>query len=122
MDLQLKNKTALVFGAGGGLGSAIAQSLAAEGVNIVAADIDGGAAEVTAERIKTEGGSSIALPWDIGDLSVIPQRFADIETTYGTVDILVNNTGAAADAGLRAVTRRLVEIFRHDGALGHLCD
>ncbi len=43
MDLGIRGKVALVFGAGGGLGGAIARGLAAEGARVVAADIDGDA-------------------------------------------------------------------------------
>ncbi len=93
MDLQLHDKTALVFGAGGGLGGAIAKSLAGEGVRVVVADIDEKSAKVTADAIAAGGGKAIALAWDIADLSLIAQKLADIERAFGPVDILVNNTG-----------------------------
>ncbi|WP_454857201.1 SDR family oxidoreductase [Rhizobium binxianense] len=93
MDLQLNGKTALVFGAGGGLGGAIARSLAGEGVQVVAADIDHAAAEATAKAIADDGGRALALGWDIGALSVIEERLATIAKAFGPVDILVNNTG-----------------------------
>ena len=93
MDLQLKDKVALVFGAGGGLGGAIARSLATEGAVVIAADIDASAAERTVEEIVATGGTAKALVWDLTDLSAIPQRLATIAETAGPVDILVNNTG-----------------------------
>lgn len=93
MDLQLSGKTALVFGAGGGLGGAIARSLAAEKANVVVADIDLAAAEKTAQAIEARGHKAFALQWDIGDLSVIEERLALIGSTFGAVDVLVNNTG-----------------------------
>lgn len=93
MDLQIKDKTALVFGAGGGLGGAIAQSLAAEGARVVVADIDQAAAEATVAKITANGQTAIALQWDIGDLTVTEQRLAHIGSEFGPVDILVNNTG-----------------------------
>lgn len=93
MDLQLNQKTALVFGAGGGLGGAIAKSLAAEGVSVVAADIDEGSARSTADAMVAEGGRAIALAWDIADLTLIDRQLDRIKTSYGPVDILVNNTG-----------------------------
>jgi len=93
LDMQLNGKTALVFGAGGGLGGAIARSLAAEGVRVAVADIDEAAAAKTAEAIVSAGGKALAIGWDIADLSVIETRLASIAGTFGPVDILVNNTG-----------------------------
>ncbi|SMO80379.1 SDR family oxidoreductase [Paracoccus laeviglucosivorans] len=89
MDLGISGKNALVFGGGGGLGGAIAQSLAAEGAQVVVADIDAEAAGRTASAITAAGGNARAVQWDIGDLSVLADRLAEI----GAVDILVNNTG-----------------------------
>lgn len=93
MDLQLNSKTALIFGAGGGLGGAIARSLAAEGVSVVVADIHEESATATAEAISGAGGKAIPLVWDIGDLSLIGQKLDAIKAAFGPVDILVNNTG-----------------------------
>lgn len=89
MDFGLTGKVALVFGGGGGLGGAIARSLAAEGARVVVADIDEGAAQKTADAVVQAGGDAVALAWDIADLSVIPARLASV----GPVDVLVNNTG-----------------------------
>lgn len=93
MDFGVSGKTALVFGAGGGLGGAIAARLAAEGVNVVAADIDTDAAQRTARAIESAGGRAIASTWDISDLDVMAARLAEAEAACGPVDILVNNTG-----------------------------
>lgn len=93
MNLELDGKTALVFGAGGGLGGAIARSLAAEGARVAVADIDADAAKKTADAITGAGGTSLALTWDISDLSVLQGRLKEIEAAFGPVDILVNNTG-----------------------------
>ena len=93
MDLGIRGKTALVLGAGGGLGSAIAQALAREGVKVALGDIDLDAAEAVAAAIRAQGGSAIALAWDLGDLAVIEPNTARIEAELGPVDILVNNTG-----------------------------
>jgi 3-oxoacyl-[acyl-carrier protein] reductase len=93
VDLGLKNKTALVLGAGGGLGGAIAQRLAAEGAFVAAADLDGTAAAATVGAIKRANGEAMSLPWDFADLSVLDDRIAQIEGARGGVDILINNTG-----------------------------
>lgn len=93
MDLGLKGKTALVLGAGGGLGGAIAKTLAAEGAQIAVADINKDAAERTVSDIRTAAGSAMPLEWDLADLSVITPNLAAIEKQLGSVDVLVNITG-----------------------------
>ncbi|GAA3067278.1 SDR family oxidoreductase [Rhizobium viscosum] len=93
MDLGLKGKTALVLGAGGGLGGAIAKTLAAEGAQIAVADINAEAAEKTVADIRTAGGAAMALAWDLADLDVIAPNLAAIEKQLGSVDVLVNITG-----------------------------
>ncbi|AOO81935.1 SDR family oxidoreductase [Bosea vaviloviae] len=93
MDLGIKGKTALVLGAGGGLGGAIATALAREGVRVALGDIDPAALERTATAIEAEGGTALTLAWDLADLSIIEDRIATIEAELGPVDILVNNTG-----------------------------
>jgi len=93
MDLGLNNKVALVLGAGGGLGGAIAARLALEGASVVAADIDLTAAEKTRDVIVAAGGKALALQWDLADLGSIENCIGTIEREFGAVDVLVNNTG-----------------------------
>lgn len=93
MDLEIKEKTALVLGGGGGLGGAIAWSLANEGVNVVVADISLEAAQATVTTLVEAGLKAFALEWDLGQLEQIDSKIGAIEAEYGQVDILVNNTG-----------------------------
>ncbi|KAF1042063.1 SDR family oxidoreductase [Xylophilus sp.] len=93
MDLRIQDKTALVTGAGGGLGQAIAASLAREGARVVLADLDLAAAQRAAEAIAGQGGRAWALAWDLVDHDGAPQRLRSIAGRFGEVDILVNNTG-----------------------------
>jgi 3-oxoacyl-[acyl-carrier protein] reductase len=93
MDLGIGGRTALVLGAGGGLGGAIATALAREGARVALGDIALDAVENTAAAIGAHGGEALALCWDLGDLSVIEDRIGRIEKDFGPVDILVNNTG-----------------------------
>ena len=93
MNLGIRNKIALVTGAGGGLGSAIALALAHEGANVVVADINPAALEAVANAGREAGAQVLPLEWDLGDLSVIDARVSAIEQRFGTVDILINNTG-----------------------------
>ncbi len=93
MDLGIRGKTALVLGAGGGLGGAIARALAAEGVKVALGDLDLAAAEANAEAIRASGGRALALQWDLADLDRIDPAVTQIEAELGPVDILLNNTG-----------------------------
>ncbi len=90
MDFGLQGKTALVLGGGGGLGRAIAISLAAEGANIAVAGLR--AESVTATRAAIPG-KTLGLVWDLADLAQIDPEVSKIERELGPVDILVNNTG-----------------------------
>ncbi|RZL92877.1 MAG: SDR family oxidoreductase [Variovorax sp.] len=93
MDLGLKGRTALVLGAGGGLGSAIAATLAAEGANVALGDINLESLEATAEAVEKTGARALKLVWDLADHAVIDANIARIEAQFGPVDVLINNTG-----------------------------
>ena len=98
MDLGLKGKTALVLGGGGGLGRAIARSLAAEGANVAVAGIGSASIDGTVAELRAIGGKCIGLIWDLADLSVINANILKIESELGPIDILVNNTGGPPPA------------------------
>ena len=98
MDFGLKGKTALVLGGGGGLGRAIAKSLADEGANVAVAGIGSTSIDGTIAELKTIGAKCIGLVWDITDLSVIKANISKVEIELGPVDILVNNTGGPPPA------------------------
>ncbi len=90
MDFGLQGKTALVLGGGGGLGRAIAISLAAEGANIAVAGLRAESVAATRAAIR---GKTLGLVWDLADLAQIDPEVSKIERELGPVDILVNNTG-----------------------------
>ena len=104
MDLGVAGRVALVHGAGGGLGGAIARRLATEGALLAVADIRGQAAEATAGHIRDAGGHAIALEWDLADLAAIEPSIATIEKTLGPVDILVNNSGGPPPTRILGIT------------------
>ena len=93
LDLGIAGKTALVFGAAGGLGGAIARALAAEGARIAVADINADAMSQTVTDIRAAGAEALPLQWDLSDLSIVESRIEAIRNVFGKVDILVNNTG-----------------------------
>lgn len=93
MDLGIAGRTALVFGASGGLGGAIAVRLAEEGVNVAAAGRSADALATTVSQVEAAGAKAMPLIWDLGELDVIEPNIAEVERTLGPIDILVNNTG-----------------------------
>jgi 3-oxoacyl-[acyl-carrier protein] reductase len=93
MDLGIRGKTALVLGAGGGLGRAISEALAAEGVNVAVADVDPAAIAGTEAAVAAVAGKSVGLVWDLADLTQIDRHVSKIESEIGAVAILVNITG-----------------------------
>jgi 3-oxoacyl-[acyl-carrier protein] reductase len=93
MDLGLQDKTVLVLGGGGGLGSAIARMFAAEGANIAIGDIDPASVDRVAQGIKTKNAPALGLVWDLADLTSIDKHVSAIEEQLGPVDVLVNITG-----------------------------
>jgi 3-oxoacyl-[acyl-carrier protein] reductase len=93
MDLGIAGRCALVFGGGGGLGSAIARALAAEGALVAVADLSLPAARATVEQIVERGGAATPIGWDLGALDTFTELHADVVAQLGPVDILVNNTG-----------------------------
>jgi 3-oxoacyl-[acyl-carrier protein] reductase len=93
MDFGIKDRVALVFGAAGGLGGAIATGLAREGCKIALADVNEAALAPVQAAIEEAGGQAVSLAWDLADRSTIERRIAAIESDLGRVDILVNNTG-----------------------------
>lgn len=97
MDLGIKNKVALVCGAGGGLGSAIARTLAAEGARVAVCDVNKIALDATVSRLQAEGYAQTAgFTLDLARPDQFDEVLADIRTKLGPVSILINNSGGPA--------------------------
>jgi len=112
--MRLKDKVAIVTGAGRGIGEAIALLFAEEGANLVVNDVNEADANSTAEKIKDRGRQARAV---IGSVTVqdIVQRMVDTAVReFGTLDILVNNAGIIRDARLHKMTEeqwdRVIEV------------
>lgn len=90
---KLAGKTAVVTGAGSGMGKAIAQLFAAEGCNVVAADINQQRLEIVQTEIKASSGEVTTIIADMASEEDIEQMISAAVTAYGSLDILVNNAG-----------------------------
>ena len=95
---MLKGKTALVTGAGRGIGRAIALTLAGYGAD-VAVNYSGSRekAEETAEEIRAMGRKAVLIQADISKQEDCERMFREMESSLGTMDILVNNAGITRD-------------------------
>ena len=94
--MRLKDKVALVTGAGSGIGRAVALRFANEGASVAASDISIANAQETASMVEELGGRTIALS---GDVSVGEDAEAMVEATvseFGRLDILLNSAGISA--------------------------
>jgi 3-oxoacyl-[acyl-carrier protein] reductase len=104
---SLIGRTAIVTGAGAGIGAGIASVLARDGATVLAADIDGDRAAATAAEIERDGGRAIARTCDVsvGDEVRSLVRAALDET--GRLDILASNAGIYPVAGIEETTEDL---------------
>jgi len=97
MDLGLKNKVALVTGVGSqiGYGRGIAMTLAKEGCDIIANDVDLKGAQKTAAEVASLGRKAIAMRADVSSSAEVNKMVEAALAQFGKIDILVNNAGAS---------------------------
>jgi rhamnose utilization protein RhaD (predicted bifunctional aldolase and dehydrogenase)/NAD(P)-dependent dehydrogenase (short-subunit alcohol dehydrogenase family) len=91
-DLPLAGQVAAITGAAGTIGFATAKAFAAAGAEIALLDID---AAVVQAKAKTIGGAALALACDVTDAASVAAAFEKIAESFGGVDIVVSNAGAA---------------------------
>jgi 3-oxoacyl-[acyl-carrier protein] reductase len=91
--MKLKNKVALITGAGSGFGKVIALQMAAEGARIAVNDLNPDGIKETIAEVEKLGGEGLALQADVGDVGQVKEMFKKLKDSWGTIDILVNNAG-----------------------------
>lgn len=95
--MEFKGQAALVTGGARGIGRAIAEALAREGVNIAVADIDLDGARETAGEIGAPGVEARAYKLDVSDEASVMAAVGGVKADFGRLDILVNNAGITRD-------------------------
>jgi NAD(P)-dependent dehydrogenase (short-subunit alcohol dehydrogenase family) len=116
--MVLDGKTALVTGAGRGIGAATAIELANAGANVVAADLDADAAELTTSQIKALGRRGLAVQADISNLSDIDAMVSTVVGELGGIDIVVNNAGVTRHGALLDITEETWDLMQNINAKG----
>lgn len=104
MAQLLKDKVAIVTGAGRGIGKAIALKFASEGAKIVLADLDIEQVENVKREIEENNGTAMSCEVDVSNVEQVRSLFEEIDTTFESVDIVVNNAGVTRDAMLHKMT------------------
>lgn len=92
---NFKGKTAVITGAGSGIGRGMAVAFAREGMQVVVSDIERAAAEAVVAEIVAAGGKAAAIATDVTSLDSVRSLAAFAERTYGAVDVLCNNAGVS---------------------------
>lgn len=101
--LNIAGKVAVVTGAGGGIGSAVAVELARLGCRVAALDLDVEQAERTGDAVREAGGESLSLRVDVTSQHEVLAARDQVVDRWGAVDVLVNNAGISVGAPLATI-------------------
>lgn len=102
--MRLTGKTAIVTGAGRGLGQGIALKLAREGALVAVCDIDQATVDATVRMIGEEGCKAVGYRIDVSDREAVETLMSHFAAEHGPLDIMVNNAGINRDAMLHKMT------------------
>jgi len=116
-----KGRTAIITGAGGGLGRAYALALAAEGANVVVNDIRRDAAQAVVAEVQAAGGHALANDGDITTLAGAEGIVGAAVAAFGDVQILVNNAGVLRDRMFLSLTEDDWDTVMRVHLRGHFC-
>ena len=95
--MRLKDKVAIVTGAGKGIGSSIASRMAKEGASVVVVDNDTKAGRQTVQKIKEMSGENARfVRTDVSDETQVQNMVEEAKKAFDRIDILVNNAGVSS--------------------------
>ncbi|MGB2693968.1 MAG: SDR family oxidoreductase [Dehalococcoidia bacterium] len=95
--MRLEGKTALITGAGSGMGRLAAETFAREGASVVAADITPDGLAETVERVRGAGGTITGVEGDVGNAGDVRRWVEEGMRAYGKLNVLYNNAGIFPD-------------------------
>lgn len=95
--MTFTERTALVTGAGRGIGKAIAENLAAKGVKVICVSKNPASCGGVADAITAAGGQAVARAVDVSAAAEVEAAAAELIKEFGPIDILVNNAGITRD-------------------------
>ncbi|NMG75467.1 SDR family NAD(P)-dependent oxidoreductase [Aromatoleum diolicum] len=102
--MQLKDRVAIVTGAGQGIGATVAKAYALEGAKVAVIDLDLAAANRVAAEIIESGGQALGVACDVANREQVEAMAAQVNAAWGRIDILVNNAGITRTAMLNKMT------------------
>lgn len=102
--MRLKDKVAIITGAGRGIGEVTAKKFAAEGAKVAVADLNEENVDKTVADIREMGGEAIGLLVNVTNREDVDRMIADTKKHYGRIDVLINNAGITQDAQLIKMT------------------
>jgi 3-hydroxybutyrate dehydrogenase len=91
--MKLKCKSALITGAGSGIGKSIAQAFAVAGAQVAIADLNLSAAQAVAEQVNSSGGIAKSIQMDVANEDQVNSGVEQAAREFGALDVLVSNAG-----------------------------
>jgi 3-hydroxybutyrate dehydrogenase len=91
--MKLREKSALITGAGSGIGKGIAETFAREGASVAIADLNFSAAQAVTKQINSAGGRAIPIQMDVANEDQVNAGMEQVVQNFGGVDVLVSNAG-----------------------------